>query len=79
MQVNIKSEQKKFQPVNLSLIFETEEELHSFIQMAGFNFTVADAVKNGFSNNNYRGKFNEEVLAEILGIIRRNMCHMLET
>lgn len=77
MQVNVKTEEKKFHPVQLNITFETEEELHSFITMTGFNHTVADIVRCRFSEDAYPGNFSYEALRKMLGNLNCAMCHVL--
>lgn len=71
MQVNVKTEQKKFQPVNLNITFETEQELHSFIHLMGLTATVPSCVAGhvgiGGTSDDYAPNFDQLVLGETMG------------
>lgn len=69
MQIKVSKEQPKFDPVTLTVVFQTAEELQTFKKMCGFNRSVADKVfeenKKLYPNSSY----DADKLNSILSLI----------
>lgn len=72
-----KQETPKFTPVKLTIIFDTEEELQSFVSMCGRDVTVADLLKEQVEcrGNQYVSK---QTLRKILGTCYSHLLPFIE-
>lgn len=75
MKLEVVKKKSTFNPVKLTIVLESQEELNAIVAVCGFNATVATAVQKMPDPD---GSFNRDTCEAILGLIYRKLTSVTE-